>query len=41
MYDRLPFDRAETIQHLGTRLFTRIKAEDEQALIRQFLAEGQ
>jgi hypothetical protein len=40
MYERLPFDRAETIQRLGARLFTRIKAEDEQAVIRRFLAQG-
>ena len=40
MYERLPFDRAETIQQLGTKLFTRIKAEDEQAVIRRFLAQG-
>jgi hypothetical protein len=40
MYERLPFDRAETIQRLGERLFTRIKAEDEQAVIRRFLAQG-
>jgi len=39
MYERLPFDRAETIQRLGTKLFTRIKAEDEQAVIRRFLAQ--
>ncbi len=38
MYERLPFDRPETIHTLGTRLFTRIKAEDEQAVIRRFLA---
>jgi hypothetical protein len=41
MYARLPFDRAETIRTLGDRLFTRIKTEDEQALIRRFLAEVQ
>ncbi|HYU40913.1 MAG TPA: hypothetical protein VEQ84_02065 [Vicinamibacteria bacterium] len=41
MYARLPFDRAETIQTLGDRLFTRIKTEDEQALIRRFLAQVQ
>ena len=41
MYERLPFDRAATIQALGEKLFTRIKAEDEQALIRRFLAQGQ
>ena len=39
MYARLPFDRAETIRTLGDRLFTRIKTEDEQALIRRFLAQ--
>lgn len=39
MYDRLPFDRATTIRTLGTKLFTRIKAEDEQTLIRRFLAQ--
>jgi len=39
MYDRLPFDRVATIRDLGTKLFTRIKAEDEQALIRRFLAQ--
>ena len=39
MYDRYPFDRAATIRALGTKLFTRIKAEDEQALIRRFLAQ--
>jgi hypothetical protein len=40
MYDRLPFDRAETVHLLGEKLFTRIKAADDQALIRAFLAEG-
>ena len=39
MYDRLPFDRAATIRDLGTKLFTRLKTEDEQALIRRFLAQ--
>jgi uncharacterized membrane protein len=38
MYERLPFDRPETIRTLGTKLFTRIKAEDEQAVVRRFLA---
>ena len=41
MYARLPFDQAETIRTLGDRLFTRIKPEDEQALIRRFLAQVQ
>ena len=39
MYDRLPFDRAQTIRDLGPKLFTRIKAPDEQATIRLFLAQ--
>lgn len=38
MYNSLPFDRAETIDKLGTKLFTRIKKEEEQAVIRSFLA---
>jgi hypothetical protein len=38
MYDKLPFDRAETIDKLGTKLFTRIKRDEEQAVIRGFLA---
>jgi hypothetical protein len=38
MYSQLPFDRPETIDKLGTRLFTRIKKEEEQAVIRAFLA---
>jgi hypothetical protein len=39
VYDRMPFDRPETIKTLGTKLFTRIKAEDERRLIRDFLAQ--
>jgi hypothetical protein len=38
VYDRLPFDKPETITRLGTKLFTRIKDEKEQRLIREFLA---
>lgn len=38
VYDRLPFDRPETIKKLGEKLFTRIKDEKEQRLIREFLA---
>jgi hypothetical protein len=38
MYGMLPFDRAETVDKLGTKLFTRIKKDDEQAVIRAFLA---
>jgi hypothetical protein len=39
VYVRMPFDRAETIKALGTRLFTRIKDENERRLIRDFLAQ--
>ena len=39
MYERLPFDRPETIKKLGTKLFTRIKDEKEQQLIRDFLTQ--
>src|ERR1044071_430031 len=39
MYARLPFDRPETITKLGTKLFTRIKDEKEQQLIRDFLTQ--
>ena len=37
VYDKMPFDKPETITRLGTRLFTRIKDEKEQRLIREFL----
>jgi hypothetical protein len=39
MYQRLPFDRPETIKSLGTKLFTRIKDAEKQRLIREFLAQ--
>ena len=39
VYQKLPFDRPETIKTLGPKLFTRIKDEKEQALIREFLAQ--
>lgn len=38
MYPALPFDRAETLQALGEKLFTRIHDPAEQALIRAWLA---
>lgn len=38
VYDRMPFDKPETINRLGTKLFTRIKDEKEQRLISDFLA---
>jgi hypothetical protein len=40
VYDRMPFDKPATITRLGTKLFTRIKDEKEQKLIREFLAEN-
>lgn len=40
MYARLPFDKPETIKTLGTKLFTRLKDEKEQDLIRKFLAQN-
>jgi hypothetical protein len=39
MYERLPFDRPETIRTLGTKLFTRIEDENEKRVIRDFLAQ--
>jgi hypothetical protein len=38
MYERLPFDRPETIVKLGTKLFTRIKDEKDRDVIRKFLS---
>ena len=40
VYDRLPFDRPETIRKLGTRLFTRINEENDRRLIEEFLAQS-
>ena len=39
MYDRLPFDKPETIKKLGARLFTRIKDEHDRKLIEDFLTQ--
>ena len=39
MYEKLPFDKSETITKLGTKLFTRIKDEDQRRVIRDFLSE--
>ena len=39
VYDKMPFDKPETITRLGTKLFTRIKDEKERVLIRQFLEQ--
>jgi hypothetical protein len=39
VYDKLPFDRPETIKILGTKLFTRIQDENQRKIIRAFLAQ--
>jgi cytochrome c5 len=39
VYDKMPFDKPETITRLGEKLFTRIKDKEEQRLIREFLAQ--
>jgi hypothetical protein len=39
VYAKMPFDRPETIKTLGTKLFTRIKDENERRLIRDFIAQ--
>jgi hypothetical protein len=39
MYEKLPFDKSETITKLETKLFTRIKDEDQRRVIREFLSE--
>lgn len=39
VYDKLPFDKPETITRLSEKLFTRIKDEKEQRLIRKFLSQ--
>ena len=39
VYAQMPFDRPETIKRLGTKLFTRIKEENERQVIRAFLAQ--
>jgi hypothetical protein len=40
MYESLPFDKPATIRKLGTRLFTRIKEENERRLIEDFLTQS-
>jgi len=39
VYEKLPFDRPETITRLGTKLFTHIKDEDHRRIIREFLSQ--
>ena len=40
MHEKLPFDKAATVDELGTKLFSRIKKEDEREVIRKFLASS-
>ena len=39
VYNKMPFDKPETINRLGEKLFTRIKDKEEQRLIREFLSQ--
>jgi hypothetical protein len=39
MNELLPFDRPETVHKLGEKLFSRISAENERKIIREFLAQ--
>jgi hypothetical protein len=39
MYERRPFDRPETITALGTKLFTRLKDENDRRVVSEFLAQ--
>jgi hypothetical protein len=39
MYERLPFDKPETIRQLGSKVFTRIKDEESQTTLRRFLSQ--
>jgi hypothetical protein len=39
MYEQLPFDKPATIRKLGTKLFTRIKEENDRRLIEDFLTQ--
>ena len=37
VYDKMPFDKAETITRLGAKLFTRIKDKNDRRVIQAFL----
>jgi hypothetical protein len=41
MYEKLPFDRPETVKKLGEKLFSRIQAENDRKIIREFLAQNE
>ena len=40
VYDRMPFDKPETIRRLGVKLFTRIKEDPDRRLIQDFLNQN-
>jgi hypothetical protein len=40
MYERLPFDDPATLRALGEKLFTRIKGEEERAVLTAFFEQG-
>ena len=39
VYDKMPFDKPETIMRLGNKLFTRLKDQKERSVIREFLSQ--
>ena len=41
MYEKLPFDRPATVRQLGEKLFSRIQAENDRKIIREFLAQNE
>jgi hypothetical protein len=40
MHAKLPFDDEKTVRKLGEKLFTRIRAEEDRAILRAFFATG-
>jgi hypothetical protein len=40
MYSSLPFDKPATIRQLGTKVFTRIKEENDRQMIEAFLKQS-
>jgi hypothetical protein len=38
MHGKLPFDDAKTVRELGEKLFTRLKAEEDRAILRSYFA---
>jgi len=40
MHAKLPFDDEKTVRKLGEKLFTRIRDDDDRAMLRAFFATG-